>query len=57
MRESMKINLAYNSLTATPIRPLFKGNLNSNNRPLFKACPDYNSVNNKNLEVDKFEKR
>ena len=53
----MKINLAYNSLTATPIRPLFKGNLNSNNRPLFKACPDYNSVNNKNLEVDKFEKR
>ena len=54
----MKINFVTNSITATPIRPLFKGNINNQNvYPLFKACPDCKSINNKNLEVDKFEKR
>ena len=54
----MKINSITNSVGATPIRPLFKGNVyNQNVYPLFKACPDFKTVNNKNLEVDKFEKR
>ena len=54
----MKICFNTNSNTATPIRPLFKGNVNNQNvYPLFKACPNFKMVNNKNLEVDKFEKR
>ncbi len=54
----MQISLNINSITATPIRPLFKGNIsNQNVHPLFKACPDCKPINNKNLEVDKFEKR
>ena len=53
----MKINNISSSISATPIRPLFKGNINSDNRSLFKACEDYKFINNKNLEVDKFEKR
>ena len=53
----MKINSINNSMMATPIRPLFKGNINHNKRSLFKACEDFKFVNNKNLEVDKFEKR
>lgn len=54
----MQINLTMNSMAATPIRPLFKGNINNQNvHPLFKACPNFKPINNKNLEVDKFEKR
>ena len=56
-RVGMKINNISSSISATPIRPLFKGNINSDNRSLFKACEDYKFINNKNLEVDKFEKR
>ena len=54
----MKINSIANTMQATPIRPLFKGNISSQNvHPLFKACPNCKPINNKNLEVDKFEKR
>ncbi len=54
----MQINLVNNTIAATPIRPLFKGNIsNQNVRSLFKACPDCKPINNKNLEVDKFGKR
>ena len=53
----MKINAIAGSVAATPIRPLFKGNSN-------QACSccgckkpsEANAVNNKNLNVDKFEK-
>ena len=54
----MKINAIAGSVAATPIRPLFKGNSN-------QACSccgckkpsEANAVNNKNLNVDKFEKQ
>lgn len=54
----MKINVIAGSIAATPIRPLFKGNLHQEcsccgcKKPI-KA----NEINNKDLKTDKFEKQ
>ncbi len=53
----MKISYISNSMPATPIKPLFKGNIKNEDRPLFKACELFKAVDNRNLEIDKFEKR
>lgn len=61
----MKINLTTNMLSATPIRPLFKGN--SNRAECLCPCcqsgncdteikPETRKVDNKGLSDDKFER-